>query len=190
MLLLNTCNVRLTKVTTIKLFQLVCFGVCFGSTLYMVHKQFKSYIANEDSSSVSYRKFNDEATDLYPTFSFCFWFNDEKSMYKDENFLGVEGVSNRVLYSNFLTGSLEEEYQEENISKKFSLISFEDVVVPAVDSLCIGRTEGKINSESVSETWKREPNDPSLPNFLVSLNLLPPLSSIFSYFFVFLINKY
>ena len=55
----------------------------------MIYKQFKSFIDNEDSSSISYRKFNDKEADLYPTFSFCFEFAWGGEMFKDERFLGI-----------------------------------------------------------------------------------------------------
>ena len=37
----------------------------------MVYQQFRLYLSNEDSSSVSYREFNLQEKDLYPTFSIC-----------------------------------------------------------------------------------------------------------------------
>ena len=42
----------------------------------MVYQQFKLYIHNEDSSSLSYRAFNHEEKDLYPTFSICLHSNE------------------------------------------------------------------------------------------------------------------
>ena len=50
-----------------KSFQITCIWL----VLFMVYQQFKLYIHNEDSSSLSYRAFNQEEKDLYPTFSIC-----------------------------------------------------------------------------------------------------------------------
>ena len=53
--------------TYIKVFQ--CF--CISLVVYMTYKQFLEYQKNEDSSSVSYRNFNQEERDVYPSFSIC-----------------------------------------------------------------------------------------------------------------------
>ena len=50
-----------------KSFQITCIWL----VLFMVYQQFKLYMNNEDSSSVSYRAFNQEEKDLYPSFSIC-----------------------------------------------------------------------------------------------------------------------
>ena len=50
-----------------KSFQITCIWL----VLFMVYQQFKLYIHNEDSSSLSYRAFNQDEKDLYPTFSIC-----------------------------------------------------------------------------------------------------------------------
>ena len=154
------CNRSHIKTIAIRLFQIACF-VPLGS---MIYKQLKLYIDNEDSSSVSYRKFNDEENDLYPTFSFCFQASPSFEMFKDENFLGVEGISNRVLYSSYLKGTLEDEHQMKNTSENFTLINFEDVVVPVADFLNAWENYGRKISEYVNKKWWLD--NSSLPHFI------------------------
>ena len=49
-----------------------CLLICMCSTSYMIYLQFKYYLDNEDMASISYRIFNNEEQDEYPTFSICF----------------------------------------------------------------------------------------------------------------------
>ena len=45
--------------------------------------QVLDYIKNEDVSSVSYVKYNDEPDDMYPTFSICLWPDVDDIEYED-----------------------------------------------------------------------------------------------------------
>ena len=49
------------------LFSLTCF--CLVG--YMTFLQFQAYIANEDSSVISYKEFDQDSSNAYPTFSIC-----------------------------------------------------------------------------------------------------------------------
>lgn len=51
----------------ILLFKLTCFTL----TGRMIYVQFHDYVENEDSSSVSYKTFNDDKDEAHPTFSIC-----------------------------------------------------------------------------------------------------------------------
>ena len=53
--------------TYIKIFQMFCIGL----VIYMVYQQILEYQKNEDSTSVSYRNFNQDERDLYPSYSIC-----------------------------------------------------------------------------------------------------------------------
>ena len=53
--------------TYIKIFQLFCIVL----VIYMVYQQILEYQKNEDSSSVSYRNFNQDERDVYPSYSIC-----------------------------------------------------------------------------------------------------------------------
>ena len=58
---------KVIEYTYIKIFQFLCITL----VLYMTYKQFLEYQKNEDSSSVSYRNFNQDERDVYPSFSIC-----------------------------------------------------------------------------------------------------------------------
>ena len=45
--------------------------VCFTFVGYLCFLQFQEFYANRDSSEVSYRRFNEDQQDLYPTYSIC-----------------------------------------------------------------------------------------------------------------------
>ena len=109
MQLSNMCTTSHLKTITKKNFQLGCFAI----TLYMIYKQFKLFVDNEDSSSISYRKFNDEDTDLYPTFSFCFDYGLDSKIFKERHFLAFDDewcanngscITNGELYLTILAG--------------------------------------------------------------------------------------
>ena len=53
--------------TYIKIFQLFCIIL----VVYMIYQQILEYQKNEDSTSVSYRSFNQDERDLYPSYSIC-----------------------------------------------------------------------------------------------------------------------
>ena len=112
---------RAIKGVIIKMFQFPCYVLA----LYYTVLQFKSYIGNDDSSSVSYRRFNIGENDLYPTYSICidtWWFKLKGGIFKNEPFLGIEGLSNREAYFDMLTG-------DRNITSKFAQIVFDDVLL-------------------------------------------------------------
>ena len=58
---------HVVNVAVLCLYQLTCFA--FAG--YMVYLQFEAYFKNRDVSSVSYKRFNDGAEDVYPTLSVC-----------------------------------------------------------------------------------------------------------------------
>ena len=69
--------------STLNLIRILKFGsnvsfilTCFGLAGYMIFLQFKAYIANEDSSVVSYKTFNQDKTGAYPTFTICLFGRD------------------------------------------------------------------------------------------------------------------
>ena len=60
-------RMSVTQTAYIKLFQFVCIIL----VVYSIYEQFIEYLKNEDSSSISFRKFNHEKRDLYPIYSIC-----------------------------------------------------------------------------------------------------------------------
>ena len=64
------CNKRenmLCKKVILSSFQLICFVLA----TYMVYVQLKTYLANEDLSFTTYKNFQNEADDVFPTFTMC-----------------------------------------------------------------------------------------------------------------------
>ena len=55
------------KTASITLFEWFCIIL----VVYSSYEQFIEYLKNEDSSSVSFRKFNQDERDIYPTYSIC-----------------------------------------------------------------------------------------------------------------------
>ena len=58
---------KFCKRVTLVMFQLTCFGLAG----YMVYVQLKTYCDNEDLSNIAYKHFQNEAQDVFPTFSIC-----------------------------------------------------------------------------------------------------------------------
>ena len=84
------------------LFQIGCFVIAG----YMVNHQFQLYVNNEDSSSVSYRKFNAEPQDTYPTYTVCIS-SVYGDIFKGDDFLGISSISplpSSVVYNLILLG--------------------------------------------------------------------------------------
>ena len=68
----------------IKIFQLTCFVLA----LYMSYLQFSRYQANGDVSIISFRTFNNEKQDLYPSYSLCFKGHNGE-IFKEEEILSI-----------------------------------------------------------------------------------------------------
>ena len=104
---------------TVKVFQTFCIGL----VLYLTYQQFREYTRNQDSSSVSYRTFNDKEKDVYPTFSICLHSTDGSILKHDSNFFGIkekeQGVTN---YHRMLLGY-------DNVTEDFMQIDFDNSVV-------------------------------------------------------------
>jgi hypothetical protein len=102
----------------IKVFQFVC--IIF--VVYMIYGQFMEYLENEDSSSVSFRKFNQDQRDVYPTYSICMHsakgaiLKVQPKNLEKETHLGID------IYHNILIG-------KEKVHKRFKDIKFENNVV-------------------------------------------------------------
>ena len=48
------------------------FIICFSVVFYLTIKEIVRYNTNDDSSSISYKKFNDSPKDKYPVITLCF----------------------------------------------------------------------------------------------------------------------
>ena len=100
----------------------LCVLICLCGSCYIGYLQFKQYLKNDDLASISYRKFNNEEKDEYPTISICIlgptgWiFDSSHDGFKSTN-------ATPESYHNYLRGSLKE-YPAEFIG-----IKFEDVAL-------------------------------------------------------------
>ena len=135
----------------IKLFQLFCIGL----VIYMTYEQFLQYLKNEDSSSVSFRKFNDEKRDLYPSFSICMHSTEGAIIKKNSEF--KEDPIESELYHKMLTGKT-------NLNESFHGIEFDNIAVDIlnefVDMFVSYTKQGQdLNS------WHRHKNSNDTPPF-------------------------
>ena len=98
----------------LRIFQIMCL-VTF---LVVAWFQFQTYLENKDSSSVGYRRFNDEKRDIYPAFSICL--NSRQGKIFDDKLLGNLGQDGGKRYQEILLGN-------ENMTNDFDEISYENV---------------------------------------------------------------
>ena len=96
--------------------------VCLCSTGYMTYLQFKYYLDNDDLASISYRTFNKEETDEYPTFSICFGEYEEGTIFQQSHDAFTSNNITPKSYSNYLSGSVKD-YPDQ-----FNAIKFDDVI--------------------------------------------------------------
>ena len=128
------------QLASLKFFQLFC--VCL--VLYLTYQQFLEYVKNQDSSSVSYRTFNEEEKDVYPTYSICLYskdgaiLNESRNYFKDK---GKDGVEN---YHRILQGL-------NDTTKDFMEVEFDKNVIDILDgfvNLSVSHTrQGEIINE-------------------------------------------
>ena len=108
----------------------LCLLICMCCTSYMIYLQFKYYLNNEDMVSISYRIFNDQEQDEYPTFSICFGgtiggfvgniFNQSHDVFSSNNVT-------RESYYAYLVG------QGKDYPKQFTTFDFDDVALNIFD---------------------------------------------------------
>ena len=98
---------------TLSIFQLTCFVLA----AYMVFIQLKTYFANNDLSIIAYKNFQNEAEDIFPTFSICAlggsWILEDRSMPKN---LSTD------TYISILTGNLDPK-------SAYTELQFDDVTI-------------------------------------------------------------
>ena len=92
-------------------------SLCLISTGYMTFVQLRYYIINQDQSSISFRKFNSELHDQYPTFTLC-WVHYN---YLKNNHALVEADGVRVSYLDVLQG-------RKKVTSDFTMITFDEAV--------------------------------------------------------------
>ena len=100
----------------------------------MTYLQFKYYLNNEDLASISYRKFNKEEKDEYPTISICLK-NDQGRIFKHAHEVFKSTNSTRKSYGRYLLGQLEDD------PPQFSAIQFDEVVLDFYDGYLVRTQE-------------------------------------------------
>ena len=115
-------KMKMLETIALKLFQLFCIFL----VLLLTYQQFWAYLSNQDSSSVSYRKFNVEEKDIYPTFSICLYSNNGGILKQDSKLFGMKGSEGVDLYHNMLIG-------HENVTSDLKKIEFDKSCVDILD---------------------------------------------------------
>ena len=122
MKLLETCFYR------------ACLILCLFSAGYMTYLQFKHYLTNEDVASISYRRFNEEEKDEYPTISICLKNLGGKIFKQNYDVFQSPNIT-RNSYGYFLLGNLDDE------STIFSAIKFDEAAIDFYDGYLVGTHE-------------------------------------------------
>ena len=114
----DCCTMRLLEVCVYR----ICLLVCLCSTGYMTYLQFKYYLNNDDLASISYRKFNKEEKDEYPTFSICFGDYENGNIFQQSHDAFTSNNITPKSYRDYLSGSVKD-YPDQ-----FNTIKFDDVI--------------------------------------------------------------
>ena len=112
--------------------------VCLSSACYMTYLQFKYYRNNEDLASISYRRFNNDENDEYPTFTICF--HGRKlfpmgNIFKKSHEIFNSTNATRISYQKYLRGLLKK------YPAQFSDAKFDDVTLDIKENLWISSWE-------------------------------------------------
>lgn len=132
----------------LKLFQTFCICV----VLYLSYQQCLEYAENQDSSSVSYRFFNEDIKDVYPTFSICLYSGDGGILNEDVYDFGVYGIDEVENYHTMLVGM-------SNITEDFVKIDFDKNTLDIIDNfvdLSVSHTRQniKVDNKEMSLFYK------------------------------------
>ena len=50
----------------------VVYLTCLAASIFMVQQHLRKYLENKDTSSLQFKKFQDEKTNVYPSLTLCF----------------------------------------------------------------------------------------------------------------------
>ena len=94
-------TVKMSDKKVFPLFKITFFIFCFSVVLYLTSKEIIRYRENEDTSSISFRKFNASPRDKYPVITFCFYgrLGRYSTIYK-EDIIKKNGLSVCLLYTS------------------------------------------------------------------------------------------
>ena len=82
----------------------VVYLICLAASIFMVSEHLRKYLENKDTSSVEFKKFQNEKTDVYPRLTICFRV-DAKHMFN--NFTSEYGYITSQDLSSALKGQNE-----------------------------------------------------------------------------------
>ena len=115
------------------LYRLSLFA-CLLSAFYMTYLQFKYYLNNEDMASISYRKFNKEERDEYPSISICLAGYRGKLFTRSQDIFNSTNAT-REAYQSFLSG-IQGQYPAQ-----FSTVKYDDLALDILNYLISSREE-------------------------------------------------
>ena len=129
-------DIGLRKIVSVKLFQ----SICIILVILMSYQQLLQYLRNEDSSSVSFRQFNNDERDVYPSFSICMHSVKGATLKKYPEIHGVNGSDGIEIYRNMLKG-------RQKLSMEFKMFDLEnnsiDILSEFVDMFVSYSKQGK-----------------------------------------------
>ena len=144
---------------SIKVFQLFCIMLAF----YMTYEQFLLYSKNEDSSSVSYRKFNQEEKDMYPSISVCLH-STKGAILMETDEPGDTNLNEDALtvdeYHKMLVG-------HEELRNGFNTINFDHMAVDIVNQF-IDVSVSYTKQGNEFNPWNRASNNSTMSPFYKS----------------------
>ena len=150
----------MSKIQTahIILFQFVCIIL----VVYVIYEQIVEYLKNEDSSSVSFRRFNQDQRDLYPTYSICMHsikgaiLKAQPKDFENEPQFGMDS------YHKVLIG-------KKKLQKNFKNINFENNVVDIIpEFIDMSVSFTKQGEEGIAWTRKEKSKNNDIPPFYKS----------------------
>ena len=141
----ESAEINMIKVREIM--QLVFHLMAFVIAGLLSYLQYQNYAKNHDISSVTYRGFNTERKDVYPSFSVCLYSSFGMIFKQDKNILGLKGWKGGHLYRKMLRG-------EENIVFQFRLIHFDEVAINLLDDI-IHTFRAVTKQGSIVDEWNK-----------------------------------
>ena len=137
---------------------------CYFLAGYYSLLQVLDYMKNEDVSFVTYKKYNDEPDDMYPTFSICLWpdiddIEYEDNLYQEETIQQNLNMSGADYYGMLIGGS----FRGDGLTN-FSLLQFDDAKWEL--SKMINKYGMYNNREETLVYWDTNFSNESKPNSL------------------------
>ena len=101
---MKTVHYHFTMITVKKVIVLVIYISVLILACIMTYFQLKIYVANRNASFITYKKFNTEKKDQYPSFSICLYSSFGLIFNQSKDILGVKGWRGGLMYRKMLLG--------------------------------------------------------------------------------------